>query len=134
MGAQLNRAEVIGNLGFDPETKQAGATTVTRLRIATTRKWKNKETGVVESETEWHNVTAWGQLGQNAQKYLAKGRLVRVVGRMRASTYDKEGVKMRAFEIVAETVDFLDKAPSAGSTSSGEQWDDQPPAGWGDDR
>lgn len=127
MATQLNRAEIIGYLGADPETKKYGDSTVTRLRVATTRKWKNKD-GTKGEETDWHSVACWGQIGTNAAKYLSKGRYIRCIGRMRMSEYEKDGVKMRGFEIIAtEPIGFLDSGKDRNDGGSQE-----PPAGWED--
>lgn len=128
MATQLNRAEIIGYLGSDPESHTYGSATVTRLRIATTRKWKGKDGKDGGEETEWHNVACWGQIGTNAAKYLKKGRYVRVVGRMHVSEYEKDGAKHRGFEIIAtEPVGFLDSTKDRSGGGS-----DEPPAGWED--
>ena len=107
----VNRAEVIGHLGNDPEVINSATTTLVRLRIATTRRWTS-ENGTKHEETDWHNVSCFGQIGTNAAKYLRRGRYIRAIGRMRSSSYEKDGIKMRSFEIVAtEPIGFMDSNP-----------------------
>lgn len=107
----VNRAEIIGHLGDDPKVHNSASTTIVRLRIATTRRWSSDD-GTKHEETDWHNVSCFGQIGTNAAKYLRKGRYVRAIGRMRSSTYEKDGVTFRSFEIVAtEPIGFMDSNP-----------------------
>lgn len=133
MATQLNRVELIGHLGDDPEARQVGSSSMTRLRVATTRSWRNKKTNEIEKETEWHTVTCWGQVAENAAKYLRKGRYVRVIGRIRQSEYEKDGIKRYAFEIVAtEPIGFLDKGQDS-APRGGASPDPTPPEGMDDD-
>ena len=110
----LNRAQIIGNLGRDPEfrTTPSGVGVCT-LSVATTRKWKSKD-GTPGEETEWHRVTVWDRTSDGGQatscnKYLVKGSKVYVEGRLKTTSYEKEGVKKYSTEIVSERVQFLDK-------------------------
>ena len=90
----LNRAMLIGRLGRDPElryTKSGGA--VASFSIATDSRWKDKE-GNQQERTDWHNIVAWGNLADLAQKYLKKGRLVYIEGRLQTSDWvDNQNVK-----------------------------------------
>lgn len=106
--AGVNKVIVVGNLGADPELKTTeGGTPVCRLSVATTRVWTNKSTNEKQQETEWHRITVWGKQAEHCEKYLAKGRQVYVEGRLRTSSYDKEGQKHYSTEIVADIVQFL---------------------------
>ena len=103
----VNKVILVGRLGNAPETKAFGqGQTVTKLSIATSENWLGKD-GQKQERTEWHRITAWGKLGENAAKYLAKGRQVYIEGKLQTSSYDKEGVKMYTTEIVASTIQFL---------------------------
>lgn len=106
--AGVNKAIVVGYLGSDPELKntQSGQP-VCRLSVATTRVWNNKQTNEKVEETEWHRVTVWGKQAESCARYLKKGRLVYVEGRLRTSSYQKEGQTHYSTEIVAENVQFL---------------------------
>lgn len=106
--AGVNKAIVIGYLGRDPELSEtSGGNKVCRLNVATTRVWNNKQTNEKVEETEWHRISVWGKQGESCEKYLSKGRMVYVEGRLRTSSYDKNGVKHYSTEIVAEVVQFL---------------------------
>lgn len=125
----VNRAEIIGHLGDDPKVHNSARTTIVRLRIATTRRWSSED-GKKHEETDWHNVSCFGQIGTNAAKYLRKGRYVRAIGRMRSSTYEKDGLTVRAFEIVAtEPIGFMDSNPKRAPEPAPEQaqGEDRPP-------
>jgi single-strand DNA-binding protein len=98
---------LIGNLGADPELKYTPSQRpLCNLRIATTEVYKDKS-GVRQEKTEWHRVTVWGDQAENCNKYLAKGRSVYIEGRLQTRSYDKDGQKHYATDIVADRVVFL---------------------------
>jgi len=106
--AGVNKVIILGNLGQDPEIHEMkGGQKVCRLNVATTRKWKSKDTNEQVEETEWHRISVWGPQAEPCQKYLSKGRQVYVEGRLRTSAYEKDGVKKYSTEIVADTVQFI---------------------------
>jgi single-strand DNA-binding protein len=103
----INKVILIGNLGADPELKYTPSSrALCNLRIATTEVFKDKA-GVRQERTEWHRVTVWGDQAENCSKYLAKGRSVYVEGKLQTRTYDKEGQKHYATDVVADRVVFL---------------------------
>ena len=114
--ASVNKVIIIGNLGRDPELKQTGGGSICRLNIATARTWKNKQDQKQE-ETEWHRVTVFGKQAENCAKYLAKGRACYVEGRLKTSSYEKDGVKKYTTEIIANTVQFLGGKEDRGNGS-----------------
>ena len=105
--AGVNKAIILGHLGRDPELRylQSGQP-VCKLNIATSRRYTNKNNEAVE-ETEWHRVSVWGKQAEHCNNYLTKGRQVYVEGRLRTSSYDKDGQKHYTTEIVADTVQFI---------------------------
>lgn len=115
----LNKVQIIGRLGKDPEIRYTqGGQAVASFSVATDSKWTNKA-GEKQEKTEWHRVKAWGKLGELAGEYLAKGRQVYVEGRLETSEYtDKEGVKKYSTEIVANDIQFLD-SKGAGAEGGG---------------
>lgn len=119
----LNRVFLIGYLGADPEVRQTQGGAVCNLRVATTETWRDRD-GAKQDRTEWHNVTAWGAMGENCARYLAKGRQVAVEGRLQSNEWtDQAGQKRRSWSIVAKNVTFL---------GGGERRPAQRPAsGWG---
>lgn len=107
-----NLVILIGNLGKNPESRPAGSTTVTNFSIATSETFKDSE-GKQQKATEWHNVAAFGKLGETVAQYLKKGSKVYVEGRLRTSKYEKAGVTHYRTEVVASEVKFLDKREDA---------------------
>ncbi len=105
--AGVNKAIILGHLGRDPELRylQSGQP-VCKLNIATSRRYTNKNNEAVE-ETEWHRVSVWGKQAEHCNNFLTKGRQVYVEGRLRTSSYDKDGQKHYTTEIVADTVQFI---------------------------
>ncbi|MEY3123344.1 MAG: hypothetical protein RI993_2169 [Pseudomonadota bacterium] len=113
----LNRIQLIGYLGSDPEiryTQQGEA--ITRTRIATSENWKDKA-GVKQERTEWHNVVFFGKLAEITDEYLKKGSLVYIEGRLQTRSWDKEGETRYATEVVADNMKMLPdgKKQSVGS-------------------
>lgn len=110
----LNRVMLIGNLGKDPEVQVLeGQVPVAKFPLATTETHKDKS-GKLVSQTEWHAVVLWRGLAELAQKYLHKGSLVYIEGRLRTRSWeDKEGHKKFATEVVGENLIMLDKRPES---------------------
>ncbi len=119
--AGVNKAIILGHLGRDPEIKymQSGQP-VCKLNIATSRKYTNKNNEPVE-ETEWHRVSVWGKQAEHCNNFLTKGRQVYVEGRLRTSSYDKDGQKHYTTEIVADTVQFIGGRDGGGGAEGGER-------------
>ena len=117
----VNKVIIVGRLGQDPEMKAVGqGSTVTRLNVATSETWVGKD-GQKQEKTEWHRITVWGKLAEICGKYLAKGRQVYVEGRLQTRSWEDNGQKKYATEIVASTVQFLGSAQSENSSSYGSQ-------------
>ena len=104
----LNRVQLIGYLGRDPESKYTPTgKRETDFPIAMTNRWKD-ETGETKEHTEWVNNEAWGRLAETCHEYLGKGSLVYVEGRMKTDRYeDQEGEHRYFTKVVARTVQFL---------------------------
>ena len=115
----VNKVILIGNLGADPELKYTPSNRpLCNLRIATTEVFKDKS-GQRQEKTEWHRVTVWGDQAENCNKYLAKGRSVYIEGRLQTRSYDKDGQKHYATDIVADRVVFLGSGGGAGAGAGG---------------
>jgi single-strand DNA-binding protein len=106
----LNRCEIIGNLGSNPETRYTTTgQAVAELSVATNARWKDDD-GKRQEHTEWHRVVVWGSAAENAAKYLKKGSTVRIVGRLQTRKWDdKDGITRYTTEIVASEVNYLDR-------------------------
>ena len=105
----LNRVQLIGRLGKDPEGKfTPTGKKVTHFSLAVSQRWKTA--GESREYTEWVNIEAWGRLGEVCQEYLTKGSLVYLEGRLKTEKYeDKDGDTKYFTKVVALTLQFLDK-------------------------
>jgi len=111
----VNRVMLIGNLGKDPDVQfLEGNIGVAKFSLATTETFKDR-IGKLISQTEWHTVVLWRGLADLAQKYLHKGSLVYIEGRLRTRSWeDKEGTKKFATEVVGDNLIMLDKKVDVG--------------------
>lgn len=117
--SNLNKAMIIGRLGADPEARVTkSGQSVTDFRVATNENWKDRQ-GQRQERTEWHRVVAWGQTADFVTRYLKKGSLVFVEGRLQTRDWtDQQNVKHYTTEIVAQVVRSLDR-PSDGAGARG---------------
>jgi len=105
----LNRVQIIGRLGRDPEektTKNGSAYVV--FPVAVDRRWRGRG-GETRKETDWFTVEAWGKLGEICKNYLNKGRLVFLEGRLRTTRYDHEGEVRYFTKVIANRMQMLDR-------------------------
>jgi len=107
--ASVNKVILIGNLGRDPESRSfPDGGTICNVTLATTRKWKARDSNDMQEETEWHRVVFRDRLAEIAGEYLKKGRPVYVEGRLKTRKWtDKDGVEKYTTEIVAEQMQLL---------------------------
>jgi single-strand DNA-binding protein len=106
---------LIGNLGKDPDVQQLeGNIAVAKFPLATTETYKDRS-GKLVSQTEWHTIVLWRGLAELSQKYLHKGSLIYVEGRLRTRSWeDKDGNKKFATEVVGDNLIMLDKRHEGG--------------------
>ena len=105
----LNRVQLIGNLGKDPESRfTPKGSKVCSFSLAANRRWKSG-TGEVKETTDWFHVEAWGRLGEICQSYLHKGSLVYVEGRLRTDRYEHEGETRYFTKVIALQMQMLDR-------------------------
>jgi single-strand DNA-binding protein len=108
----LNRVQLIGYLGKDPESKfTPTGKKVTQFSVAISNRWKNKD-GDAKEFTEWVNIEAWGRLGEVCNEYLKKGSLVFVEGRLKTDKFEDKGENRYFTKIVALSMQMLDRKPS----------------------
>ena len=112
---------LIGNLGKDPDVQVLeGNIAVAKFPLATTETFKDRG-GKLVSQTEWHTVVLWRGLAELAQKYLHKGSLVYIEGRLRTRNWDdKEGHRKFATEVVGDNLIMLDKRTDGGTSTTGD--------------
>ena len=108
----LNRIQLIGRLGKDPEGKFIPTgKKVTHFSLAVTNRWKTKD-GETKEYTEWINIEAWGRLGEVCQEYLKKGSLVYLDGRLKTDRYEDDGENKYYTKVVALQMQMLDRKPT----------------------
>jgi single-strand DNA-binding protein len=106
----LNRVQLIGYLGKDPESKYTPTgKRVTGFPVAITNRWRAAEGGAGETReyTEWVNIEAWERLAETCHAYLHKGSLVYIEGRLKTDRYEDQGETRYFTKVVARTVQFL---------------------------
>lgn len=107
--ASVNKVILVGNLGKDPEVRylpDGGA--VVNMSVATTSKWKDKNSGEKKEETEWHRITIYGRLAEVAGEYCKKGKPVYLEGRLKTRKWqDNDGNDRYTTEIIADVMQLL---------------------------
>lgn len=118
MAGSINRVILIGNLTRDPETRQAGSTTVCTLRLAVNDRVKDQSSGEWGDRPNYFDVDVFGSQGELCGKYLAKGRQVAVEGKLRWREWEtQDGQKRSAVSVVADNVQFI--GPREGGAPQG---------------
>ena len=119
--ASINKVILVGNLGRDPEVRYTpDNNAITNISIATTDRYKDKNTGEQKEITEWHRVVFFNKLAEIAGQYLKKGSQVYIEGSLRTRKWtDKDGVEKYTTEIRCDDMKMLGGRPEGGSQSSG---------------
>lgn len=117
----VNKVILVGNVGQDPETRympNGGA--VTNLSLATSDSWKDKNTGDQQERTEWHRIVFYQRLAEIVAEYVRKGSKIYVEGSLRTRSWEQDGIKRYATEIIASEMQMLDgKGMQDGDSSRG---------------
>lgn len=121
MSHGINKVILIGNLGADPEVRYLpSGDPVANLRLATSERWKDRETGETKERTEWHSVVIFGKLAEVAKTYLHKGSRIYVEGKLRTRKWQaQDGQDRYTTEVVIDisgSMQMLDGRPDAGHT------------------
>jgi single-strand DNA-binding protein len=121
----VNKVILVGHLGKDAETKfTPSGVAKTTFSVATSRRWKDQQTGDWKEETDWHNIVLWRS--ENVANYLTKGKQVYVEGRLSTRSYDdKDGNKRWITEVVADEVILLGGRGEGGQGGGAEDFDQQ---------
>lgn len=117
----VNKVILVGRLGKEPEVRNLeNGATVANFTMATSESYKDKTTGEKKEVTEWHNIVLWRGLAEISQKYLHKGDLVYIEGKLKTRSWEKEGVTRYTTEIVADNMTMLGSkgGGSAGNSSA----------------
>ena len=109
----MNRVQLIGRLGRDPEGGQSGKGRYATFSLATNEYWTDRGSGELVEHTEWHQLVCYDRLAEIAQEFLTKGSEVYVEGRQRTTRWtDKDGIEQRALEIRIDEMKMLRRAPA----------------------
>jgi len=131
----INKAILIGNLGADPEVRympSGGA--VTTVSVATTRRWKDKQSGEQKEHTEWHRVVFFNRLAEVVGEYLKKGSRVYVEGRIQTRKWqDQSGQDRYSTEIIAEQMQMLSSKEGGTGNQTPPQQPEPPQNNYDDD-
>ncbi len=115
--ASVNKVIVVGNVGKDPEVRyMPSGDAVANISVATSDRYKDKQTGDMRENTEWHRIAFFGKLAEIVGQYIKKGSQIYVEGRLRTRKWtDASGVEKYSTEIVAESMQMLGGKPSGGT-------------------
>ncbi|MFN8165411.1 MAG: single-stranded DNA-binding protein [Bacteroidia bacterium] len=103
----INKVILVGNVGKDPEIRYLeGGVAVARFPLATTETYKNRE-GQKVDQTEWHNLVLWRGLAEIAEKFVRKGKMLYIEGKIRTRQYGEENAKKYFTEIVVDQMTML---------------------------
>lgn len=117
--AGVNKVILVGRLGKDPEVRNLeNGASVANFTMATSETYKDRVTGEKKEITDWHNIVLWRGLAEISQKYLHKGDMVYIEGKMRTRSWEKEGVTRYTTEVIADNMTMLSTQRSGGGGSS----------------
>ena len=117
--ASVNKTILLGRVGKTPEQKQLqSGNSLTTFPLATHEVWRDKS-GEKKEDLQWHNVVVWGKQAENVAKYVNKGDLIYIEGKIQTDQYEKNGQKLYATKIVAKDVKFL--TPKGGGSGQPQQ-------------
>jgi single-strand DNA-binding protein len=124
----INKVILVGNVGQDPETRyMPNGNAVTNISLATSETWKDKNTGEQQERTEWHRVTFYQRLAEIVAEYVKKGSKLYVEGRLQTRSWEQDGVKRYATDIIANEMQMLDSRGSSDGYSSSASSQAAPP-------
>ncbi len=113
----MNKVILCGNVGSDPELRSTtSGKQVANFSIATSERFKDRQTGEAKSVTDWHNIVLWSPLAEIAGKYLKKGSKVLIEGQIKTRSYDSNGTKKYITEITGSHLELLGEKPQATQT------------------
>ena len=120
----VNKVILVGRLGKDPEIRNLeNGASVANFTMATSESYKDKTTGDRKEVTEWHNIVLWRGLADIAAKYLHKGDMVYIEGKLRTRSWEKEGVTRYTTEIIGDNMTMLStKTNNGGGDRSSQQY------------
>jgi len=128
----VNKVILVGNVGNEPEVRyMPNGNAVANISIATSETWKDKNNGEQQEKTEWHKVVFFNRLAEIVEQYVKKGSKLYIEGRLQTRSWEQDGVKRYATEIVGTEMQMLDSggaANPAGQANHSTKPADPPPA------
>ncbi len=115
----VNKVILVGRLGKDPEVRhlESGAT-VANFSIATSETYKDRMTGERREQTEWHNIVLWRGLAEVVEKYVKKGDMIYIEGKLRTRSWEKDGITRYTTEVVGDNMTMLGGGGGGGSNNA----------------
>ncbi len=112
----INKVILIGRLGKEPEVRHLeSGVTVANFSLATSETYKDRQTGEKREQTEWHNIVLWRGLADVAEKYVKKGDMIYIEGKLRTRSWEKDGITRYATEVVGDNMTMLGGGSGASS-------------------
>lgn len=125
----VNKVILVGRLGKDPEVRHLeNGATVANFSLATSETYKDRQTGERREQTEWHNVVLWRGLAEVVEKYVKKGDMIYVEGKLRTRSWEKDGVTRYTTEVVGDNMTMLGGGGGSSSQAQGGDYSSQPAA------
>jgi single-strand DNA-binding protein len=120
--AGINKVILVGHLGKDPEVRHLdNGTAVCNFSLATSENYTDRTSGERKTQTEWHNIVLWRKQAETAEKYLRKGSLIYLEGKIKSRSWeDQEGQKKYITEIIGDNFQMLDRPSNAQSNEEKE--------------
>ena len=116
----INKVILVGNVGGDPETRyMPNGNAVTNITLATSETWKDKNNGEQQERTEWHRITFYQRLAEIVAEYVKKGSKLYVEGRLQTRSWEQDGIKRYATDIIANEMQMLDSRGGNSNNSGG---------------
>ncbi|MEQ9402266.1 MAG: single-stranded DNA-binding protein [Cyclobacteriaceae bacterium] len=123
----VNKVILVGRLGKDPEVRHLeNGATVANFSMATSETYKDRTTGERREQTEWHNVVLWRGLAEVAEKYVKKGDMIYVEGKLKTRSWEKDGVTRYTTEVVGDNMTMLGGGNNSGGGAPQESSYQQP--------
>ena len=117
----VNKVILVGRLGKDPEVRHLeNGATVANFSMATFETFKDRQTGEKREQTEWHNVVLWRGLAEVAEKYVKKGDMIYIEGKLRTRSWEKDGVTRYTTEVVGDNMTMLGGSGGGSSQQGGD--------------
>lgn len=114
--SSVNSVTILGRVGKQPEVRTIGnGTMVANFSVATSEKFKDKTSGEMKEQTEWHNIQFWGKQAEIIQKYVNKGDQIYIEGKLKTRSWEKEGVTRYVTEIIGNSLVLLGNKNSGGT-------------------